>query len=134
MPAPTQASLFGAILKEEPLPLSSILPLTPPTLDRVVRKCLAKEPERRWQSASDLTDALKWIVEGSLQNRAQTAVATRRGRHERLAWCVAGVCVLALAVALPLILAYLHGRFLIHVDVDEERHRRLPSSSTGICC
>jgi serine/threonine protein kinase len=57
----SQASVMAAILKEDPAPMSSLQPVTPPALDRVVRKCLAKEPERRWQTASDLRDELKWI-------------------------------------------------------------------------
>jgi hypothetical protein len=41
--------------------------MTPPALDRVVKKCLAKELEKRWQAASDVCDELKWIVEGGSQ-------------------------------------------------------------------
>src|SRR5258706_4546273 len=63
----SQASLIAAILEREPAPMSSLQPMTPPALDRVVKKCLAKEREDRWQSAKDLTDELKWIAEpGSL--------------------------------------------------------------------
>ena len=49
----SSASLIGAILKDTPPPISSLQPMTPPALDRVVRKCLAKEPDKRWQTASD---------------------------------------------------------------------------------
>jgi eukaryotic-like serine/threonine-protein kinase len=63
----SQASLIAAILEHEPTPMSSLQPMTPPALDRVVKKCLAKEPERRWQDASDLTDELRWIAEGGSQ-------------------------------------------------------------------
>src|SRR6202521_6141154 len=63
----SQASLMGAILEREPPPMSSLQPMTPPALDRVVRKCLAKEPEKRWQAASDVCDELKWIAEGGSQ-------------------------------------------------------------------
>lgn len=42
--AGSQASLIAAILKEEPAPLPSLIPMTPPALDRLVRKCLAKDP------------------------------------------------------------------------------------------
>ena len=41
--------------------------MTPPALDRVVKKCLAKEPDERWQTARDLCDELKWIAEGGSQ-------------------------------------------------------------------
>src|SRR5260221_6638734 len=63
----SQASLMVAIMERDPLPMSSLQPMTPPALDRVVRKCLAKEPEKRWQAASDVCDELKWIAEGSSQ-------------------------------------------------------------------
>jgi Tol biopolymer transport system component/predicted Ser/Thr protein kinase len=59
----SQASLIAKILEIDPPPISSLQPMTPPALDRVVKKCLAKEPEKRWQGASDLCDELKWIAE-----------------------------------------------------------------------
>ena len=46
----TQASLIAKILETDPPPMSSLQPMTPPALDRVVKKCLAKEPEKRWQA------------------------------------------------------------------------------------
>jgi eukaryotic-like serine/threonine-protein kinase len=63
----SQASLIAAILEREPPAMSSLQPMTPPALDRVVKKCLAKEREKRWQDASDLCDELKWIAEGGSQ-------------------------------------------------------------------
>jgi eukaryotic-like serine/threonine-protein kinase len=72
----SQASLMVAILERDPLPMSSLQPMTPPALDRVVRKCLAKEPEKRWQATSDVCDELKWIAEGGSQvGIAPTAAA-----------------------------------------------------------
>ena len=66
-PGTSQASTIGAILKDEPLAISSIAPFAPPALDRVVKKCLAKDPEERWQSAGDLKSELQWIVDGGSQ-------------------------------------------------------------------
>jgi Tol biopolymer transport system component len=63
----TSSSVMAAILKDEPPAMSSLQPMTPPVLDRVVKKCLAKEPEKRWQVASDLCDALKWISDEDSQ-------------------------------------------------------------------
>src|SRR3990172_4316718 len=60
----SSASVLGAIMVSEPPPISSLQPMTPPALDRVVKKCLRKDPEERWQSARDVTDELKWIAEG----------------------------------------------------------------------
>jgi Tol biopolymer transport system component len=63
----SQASLIVAILEREPPAMSSLQPMTPPALNRVVKKCLAKEPENRWQTPKDLCDELKWIAEGGSQ-------------------------------------------------------------------
>src|SRR5579864_1207983 len=57
----SQASLIAAILEKEPPAMSSLQPMTPPALDRVVKKCLAKVPDERWQSTSDLKTNLEWI-------------------------------------------------------------------------
>ncbi|TMQ68022.1 MAG: alpha/beta fold hydrolase [Candidatus Eisenbacteria bacterium] len=58
----SQASLISAIMKDEPRPMIEVAPMTPPSFDRVVRACLAKDPEQRWQSAHDLALALRWPV------------------------------------------------------------------------
>ena len=50
----SRASVIAAILEREPPPLTTLDPMTPAALDRVVKKCLAKDPDRRWQSAQDL--------------------------------------------------------------------------------
>src|SRR5437879_6924164 len=63
----SQASLIAKILETEPTPKSSLQPMTPPALDRVVKTCLAKEPDNRWQTARDLEMELKWIAEGGSQ-------------------------------------------------------------------
>src|ERR1700726_3562003 len=82
----SQASLIAKILETDPPPIFSLQPMTPPALDRVVRKCLAKEPEKRWQAASDVCDELKWIAAGGLQvAQAPTAPATGIGALGRRA-------------------------------------------------
>jgi hypothetical protein len=94
----TQASLIAKILEIDPPPISSLQPMTPPALDRVVKKCLAKEPEKRWQAASDVCDELKWIAEsGSQTGTPASLAATRKSRlgDARLAWIVAAVLLLA---------------------------------------
>ena len=59
----SQASLIGAIMHGEPPAISSLQPLAPPALDRIVKHCLAKDPDERFQSAADLARELKWIAE-----------------------------------------------------------------------
>ena len=63
----SQASMIGAIMNSEPPPISSLQPMTPPALERMVRRCLAKERDERWQSAFDLWQEVKWIAEGGSQ-------------------------------------------------------------------
>jgi Tol biopolymer transport system component len=97
----SQASLISAIMTREPEPISTIQPMTPPALDRVVRTCLAKDPEDRWQSAGDVAKELKWIAEAGSQAGAPAVVVSRRKNRERLAWLVAATAiVLAGALAL----------------------------------
>src|SRR6201993_952695 len=71
----SQASLIAKILDTDPPSMVSLQPMTPPTLDRVVKKCLAKEPERRWQAASDVCDELKWIAESGSMHGVASPVA-----------------------------------------------------------
>src|ERR1700680_4611788 len=87
----TQASLIAKILEVDPPPISSLQPMTPPALDRVVKKCLAKEPEKRWQAASDVCDELKWIAEGGSQTGMPAPISASRKSalgDGRLAWIV----------------------------------------------
>ena len=57
------ASLISSIMKDEPRPISELAPLAPGGLDRVIRACLAKDPDQRWQDAHDLALALRWSSE-----------------------------------------------------------------------
>jgi serine/threonine protein kinase len=50
----SHASLIAAVMSANPPPVSTIQPMASPALDRLVRKCLAKFPDDRWQSAGDL--------------------------------------------------------------------------------
>jgi serine/threonine protein kinase len=60
--ATSAATLIAEILLDEPEPLTAVQPLTPRGLDRLVRKCLAKNPDARWQSAFDVADELRWLA------------------------------------------------------------------------
>ena len=95
----SQASLIAAILEREPPAMSSLQLRMPPALDRVVKKCLAKEPEKRWQAASDVCDELKWISEGDSQAGLAAPLVPHRKNRERLIWSVA-VILLTTALAL----------------------------------
>ena len=56
------ASVMAGILEREPSPLESSIP---PALNRLMLRCLAKDPEERWQSARDLKTELEWIAEAA---------------------------------------------------------------------
>ena len=99
----SQASLISAIMQNDPPPISTVQPMTPPALDRVARKCLAKDPEDRWQSAGDLGSELKWIAEsGSQAGIAAPIVASRRRslRFSGIAAAAFALIAAALAAAL----------------------------------
>jgi serine/threonine-protein kinase len=78
----SQASLISAIMSSEPRGISELHVNSPPALDRTVAKCLAKDPEERWQTARDLVDELRWIDSGA---GAETTVVARP-RSRRLAY------------------------------------------------
>jgi eukaryotic-like serine/threonine-protein kinase len=97
----TQASLIAAILEREPPPMSSLQPMTPPALDRVVRRCLAKDRDDRWQTARDLEVELKWIAEsGSQAGLAPTAAMKGfRALGRRALILSVGIFLLGAAIA-----------------------------------
>jgi Tol biopolymer transport system component len=96
----SQASLIVAIMHVDPPPLSDSPPLAPAPLDRVVRKCLAKDPDQRWQSAHDVATELEWLKESGSGGAAfaptAAATTTGSGRRERVLWPLGAVTLAAL--------------------------------------
>lgn len=74
-PARSKASLIAAILTTQPPSIRESQPAAPPALDRIIRTCLQKEPDERFQSAHDVRLALQWLAE------AVPAAATRSTRR-----------------------------------------------------
>jgi serine/threonine protein kinase len=93
----SQAGLIAAILEREPKSVSSLLPTTPPALDQLVKTCLEKHPENRWQSASDVGRQLKWILDGGSQQSAAAPVPVPH--RPRRAWPLVAVAVALIALA-----------------------------------
>ncbi|MDL2717183.1 MAG: serine/threonine-protein kinase, partial [Acidobacteriota bacterium] len=91
----SHAALISAILKDEPASIAAVAPMTPPALERVVKTCLAKDPEDRFQTAHDIKLQLQWIAEGGSQVGLPAPVAQRRKSRERLAWGLAAAAALA---------------------------------------
>jgi Tol biopolymer transport system component len=101
----SQASLIASILEHDPPAISSLQPMVPPALDRVVRTCLAKDPDDRWQTAHDLEGELKWIAQMGSAAGVAAPVAARRKNRERMAWAA-----FAVAAILSGVLAVLYIR------------------------
>jgi len=92
--ATSQASLIAGIMSAQPAPASSVQAAVPPPLDRVVRRCLAKSPDDRWQTARDLAEELRWIQEGGAQTPAALPAPPAKSRP-LLLWIATIVCALA---------------------------------------
>lgn len=92
----TPADTVGAILKEDPPELSATGREVSPALERIVRHCLEKRPEERFQSAYDLAFDLQSISGSSSQSEAAILAARKSGR---LPLRIAGIALLA-AIAL----------------------------------
>lgn len=92
--AGSQASLIGAIMHTQPAPLSTIVAMSPPELDRLVNACLAKDPADRVQSAHDVKLQLEWLAQGS-SVLAQPVIDTSRRKPWRV---LAPVALIAAAL------------------------------------
>jgi serine/threonine protein kinase len=93
----TTSAVIGAIVHTDPPAVSSLRSAASKALDRVVRRCLAKDPDARWQSAADLVDELRWIANQAPPDDQTAEAPSRRVR-------VLSVLAAALAVALLAVL------------------------------
>jgi eukaryotic-like serine/threonine-protein kinase len=85
----TRTSLIAAIVKEQPPPMNDVQPLTPPALQHVVDRCLAKEPDDRWQSALDVAAELRWISSAGSQAGMASPLSGARFQRSRVMTSVA---------------------------------------------
>src|SRR5437764_1655118 len=74
----SRASIWSAILSNDPPPIRSLRPETPPALERIISVALEKDPDRRWQSAQDVAQQLRWIGESSSASPLSPDVPRRR--------------------------------------------------------
>ena len=97
----TTASVIAAVLERDPAPISAAQPASPPALDRVVKTCIAKDPEERFQSVHDLKLQLKWMGDGvaSGSYAAPYLPGVRGVRASRwLPWLIAALAMIAVVV------------------------------------
>jgi eukaryotic-like serine/threonine-protein kinase len=87
----SQLSVLTGILENDPKPVSQVQKMSPAALDHVVKTCLEKNPEERFQAAHDVKVQLKWIAAGG----TQAGITVTPRSNARLAWLVAGAAVLA---------------------------------------
>jgi Tol biopolymer transport system component len=95
----SMGSLIAAIMERDPPALSSVQPVAPAALDRIVATCLAKEPEDRWQSARDLMRALQLV-----RDRPAPSGAPPRRRP----WAIPAVAAALAAIAGAAAMGLLH--------------------------
>jgi eukaryotic-like serine/threonine-protein kinase len=101
----TAASAMAAVLERDPAPISSLRPTTPPALERLVKTCLDKDPEERWQTAHDVKLQLRQITESGSQagmsgsSSAAFPVGARNNRRRYLRWVLLAVTIAAAAAA-----------------------------------
>jgi len=95
----SQASIVAAILASDPAPISTLQPMTPPALAQVIRACLAKDPEERFQTVHDLKLQLKWIAEASASQLAAPAQIRARRVVQKRTLMIAAAVGWLLAVA-----------------------------------
>jgi hypothetical protein len=101
----SQASLIAAIINSAPVPVSQIAPMSPPAVDRLVRQCLTRDPDERWQSAGDVRRELEWIGTSSSQAAAVAAAPRRRRNVPQSVWGIlGGVAIALLAVTVWVLL------------------------------
>ncbi len=82
----SQAALIGAILRDEPTQMAELAPEIPVPLARTLSRCLAKEPDERWQTASDLLFQLRSLTTWSGAVAAGPPTPKRSPWIERSAW------------------------------------------------
>jgi Tol biopolymer transport system component len=101
--AKSQASLIAAILKEEPRPMRELQPSSPLLLERIVKTCLAKDPDERPQSAHDLKLELDWLRESSGTSEVAKLGGEKFPANSKVAWAILAAGVLALMAATALV-------------------------------
>jgi dienelactone hydrolase len=94
-PGESMGAVFDAILHKAPTSPVRLNPKAPPELERIVNRCLEKDPAKRWSSAAELRDALRRCLD-EVQHTGSVRVAARRLARSRWAWAAAVIVVAGL--------------------------------------
>jgi Tol biopolymer transport system component len=115
----TAASAMAAVLEREPVPICTLQPMTPPALERLVKTCLAKDPDERWQTAHDVKLQLKQMAEGGSQASGQAlAIAPAQKRSNWLPWGIAALAVVAAAAVGSAFLTTKDEQTLLRMEIN----------------
>jgi Tol biopolymer transport system component/predicted Ser/Thr protein kinase len=93
--AKNRTSLIAAIVSGTPRSITESQPLTPPALEHIVQRCLAKDPDERWQSAHDVAEDLRWIRTAGSQAGVAAPLIQRHRNRQRLFAALAIIAVVA---------------------------------------
>ena len=95
------ASVMAAVLERDPAPICSLRPTSPPALERLIKTCLDKDPDERWQTAHDVKLQLKQIAEGSQTGMTASSSAAvpiaGRDKSRYLRWALLALTIAAAA-------------------------------------
>ena len=134
----TAASAMAAVLERDPAPMSSVQPMTPPAFERLVKICLAKDPDERWQTAHDVKLQLKELAQAGSQPASQSsgspmlAPPTRRA-HFSSRILTAALAIVALAALVAAYLASHRPLQVIRTEINppEKAHFNLSGDNSG---
>ena len=127
----SRASLIAAILTSDPAPITQLQPIVPVALEHVVKKCLAKDPDERWQSASDLASELNWILAAGSQTGAAALRISPPKMRERSIWIGAGAALVLLGAFMGWQIGLReHGGSPLHLTVSLPPGKALLNNST----
>lgn len=104
----TNVSILSSILKDTPSPITDSNPELPADLARIVRRCLAKDPDRRYQTAADLRNELEELKQDTASGTV-TMVRPAGRRPKSRAAIITGIAALAAAIAAAIAI----GRYTI---------------------
>jgi Tol biopolymer transport system component/predicted Ser/Thr protein kinase len=93
----TRVSIVASILREDPKPISQVVEGLPQDVDRIIRRCLRKDPDRRFQAMPDLKVALEELKEESDSTTGEARGVARPRSRRSLVWASAFIGALAIA-------------------------------------